>query len=950
MIEMKKLLHIPFNGIKSRLCLLVFILCSVGLSAQNISGTVKTTTGEPLVGAAVLVKGTTNGTLSDVNGAFTINNVPKGSTLVVSFVGYINQEVNADGTNMSIVLAAGDALDEVVVTGVFDPRTRMQASVAISTLNSVQIERLVPNSAVDLLKNMPGIYVNTAKGEVGNSIYTRGLNYNGGFFYVSMQEDGLPVMGISGLVNPDGFLRADATLQRIEAVRGGSASILGANAPGGIFNYVSKKGGQTLAGEVRTRIGLEGDGKNVYARGDFNIGGPLSKDKSLTFNVGGFYRNADGPKNPGYKLSFGGQIKANVVKQYKSGSLKVYAKLLDDNTAPFEFTPTVDFAKPRTAGSFTNTSSTLIQSQQFTIPAKLSGYSKDINYDTRKVGAYNEIAAGLSWEQRFGEGWTFNNNLRISNKDNVNQTTAVVFPFRVDQLTFYGVGGNVGRFGTYEFYDPTSGKSYGTVQQLPPTAPGPPRVIAGTLSLPGSDVLQNAVFYNPNPYGEVSLNDVINQATITKKLKNMSFTGGFYYAQTQATRLSMIPAAQTFATIEDKPKTVAIRYTNLAGVKYDLTNKSGISNMGGSSYYDNDATIKQAALFLGHNWDVSDKLNIDWGIRTESFNIKSKFSTPRRVMPDSKLGADGDSLTLYDSRVYARNSEQSFDKSLSFSDVFSYSFGANYKINDGFAIYGRYTQGRKTPDLSYFMDIANQQLTSGISIEAQSVQMAELGLKFKNDKFNLFVTPFYTLASNIPNFQIFQNADLTYYAPPRVYQKIRTTGLELEGNVALTKNFSIRAVATLQNSVADSFSVYLANTNGPADDKLVTYHGGKNDNVGTMLMITPTYTAGNFFASINYQFMGKRWANVGNAFQLPAFNAVDLNLGYTISKRIQLNTSINNLLNTYGIMSWAAPGGFPASLDTQGFTKAMLDANPQANYASLSIMPRAYFLTATYKF
>jgi iron complex outermembrane recepter protein len=138
----------------------------------------------------------------------------------------------------------------------------------------------------------------------------------------------------------------------------------------------------------------------------------------------------------------------------------------------------------------------------------------------------------------------------------------------------------------------------------------------------------------------------------------------------------------------------------------------------------------------------------------------------------------------------------------------------------------------------------------------------------------------------------------------------------LRNNVALNSNFSIRAVATFQNSVADSFSVYLANANGPADDKLVTYHGGKNDNIGTMIMITPTYTVGNFFASINYQYMGKRWANVGNAFQLPAFSALDLNMGYTISKRFQLNASINNLVNTYGIMSWAAPGGFPASLDT----------------------------------
>lgn len=347
------------------------------------------------MGASVLVKGTSNGTIADANGSFTLKDVAKGSTLVVSFIGFNTQEINADGSNLFIVLKESDALDEVVVTGVFDTRTRMQASVAISTLNSVQLERIVSNSSVDLLKNMPGVYVNSAKGEVGNSIYTRGLNYNGGFFYVSMQEDGLPVMGISGLMQPDGFLRADATIQRVESVRGGTASILGPNAPGGIFNYVSKKGGQTFGGEVRTRVGMEGDGRNLYLRGDFNIGGPLSKDKSLTYNVGGFYRNADGPKNPGYKLSYGGQMKANVIKQYKSGSLKVFAKLLDDNTAPFEFTPSVDFAKPRPADGFNNTSSTLIQSLEFTIPKAVTGLDKDINYDTKKVQAYNEIAAGF---------------------------------------------------------------------------------------------------------------------------------------------------------------------------------------------------------------------------------------------------------------------------------------------------------------------------------------------------------------------------------------------------------------------------------------------------------------------------------------------------------------------------------------------------------------------------
>jgi len=937
--------------------LFLTMVASVAFAQSGkISGKVSDSKNEPLIGSTISIKGTTKGTTTNVNGDFTLENVADGSyKLTISFLGYATKEVSVSvpqsGTltiNLEEDLAS---LDEVVVTGVFDKRTKMNASVAISTLNARQIEAVVPNSSADLLKNLPGVYVNTSRGEVGNSIYTRGLNYNGGFFYVSMQEDGLPVMGISGLVQPDAYLRADATLNRIESVRGGTASILGPNAPGGLFNYVSKTGGQKLEGEVRTRFGLEGNGQNPYYRADFNVGGPLSKDKTLTFNLGGFYRNANGPKYPGYKLSYGGQIKANVVKNYKSGSLKLYAKIIDDNTAPFEYTPSVDFANPTPAGSFTNTSSTLIQSQQFTVPKALSGASKDIEYDTRKVGAYNEKAVGLNWEQNIGEGWTFNNNIKISNKDNVNQTTAVVFPFRVDQVVFYGVGGNVARFGTYEFYNPTSGQSYGSVQQLPPTpTSGGIRFIPSNLTLPGGDVLQNAVFYNPNPYSEIALNDVIDQATITKKLKNMTFTGGLYYASTKANRFSMIPAGQSFATIEDQPQTVAIRYTNMGGQKFELTNPNGITNFGGSGVYENEATVKQTALFLGHNWDINDKLNLDWGIRAETFNIKSSFTTPKRVTPDSPTGIDGNTATLYDGRMFTTNPVQNFDKTLKFSDVISYSFGLNYKVNEGFAVYGRYSQGRKTPDLSYFMDIANQQLTSNISVEAQDIKMAELGLKYRSPKLNLFATPFYTLASNIPNFQIFQNADATYYAPARVYQKIETKGLELEGNYIFTKNLSLRAVGILQTSVAKEFGVWLAKTNGPADDEKVTFDGNKNDNIGNMFTVTPSYTSEKLTASINWQYMGKRWANVGNAFQLPAFNAFDLNASYKVTKHIQANLSINNIFNTYGIMGWAAPGGFPAALDTQGFTKSMLDANPQAIYATLPIMPRAYFLTLSYKF
>jgi iron complex outermembrane recepter protein len=929
-----------------------FLLLSFSSFAQSgtISGKVTDEKSAPLSGATISVKGKSTSVVSGVNGQFTIENVAPSGTLIISYVGFTTKEVkyNAGGTVTISLVDNAKSEDEVVVTGVFDRRTRMQASVAISTLSSAQLDKIVPSSSIDLLKNLPGVYVNQSRGEVSGAVYTRGLSVGGSFYYVSMQEDGLPIMAAPGssatdpIFKPDGFLRADASIEKVEAVRGGTASILGANAPGGIFNYISKTGKQKFAGEIRTRFGLEGNVKNPLFRVDGSFGGPLNKKKDLTYQIGGFYRYGNGPKYPGYPLSFGGQVKGNIQKTYKSGSLKLIAKFLNDNTAQFEFTPTTNFINPKPAGNFSSNSSTLIQGVNYTIPGGVWGRSQGTTFNSKNVGNYKDYSIGLNWDHRLGNGWTINNNARFSDKSSDLNVTAVVFPFRVDQGTFYGVSGNAARSGIFEFYNRNTGLSYGTVTKTGFA------FTANNLNLPGSGVMPNALFYNPSAYNDIDFSDFIDQFTISKKLKNMSFSAGAFYATSHVTRFGSGPMAQSFATIEDKPQIVGIRYTNTAQNKvYQITDANGIANYGGAGYNTNDAKVKTSALFFGHNWEINDKLNFDWGIRYEGFKIDAKFAVPTRL-PDSKLGVDGDSTTIYDSRAYILNPEQSFTKNL---NTFSYSAGLNYKITDKVAIYTRFSQGRKSPDLGFFMDVANQQLTSGISAEAQDIKMFEAGLKVRTEKLNLFITPFYNKISNIPNFQIFQNANLTYYAPPRRYQKVTTGGLEAEANYAFTKKFSVRMVGTVQGAKADEYSVYLARTNGPADDSLVIFNGNKLDNVAPlMLTIAPAYNADKFYASLNIQYMGKRWANVANAFELPSFMAADLNIGYTVSKSVQLSASINNLFNTYGVMGWAAPGGFPASLDIQGFTKTMKEANPNAVYSTLTIMPRAFFVTASFKF
>ncbi len=181
----------------------MFLLFSTQ-SFSQISGTILDDTGEVLIGAAVLEKGTSNGTVTDINGQFTLN-VKEGTVLEISYTGYQTQEVVA-ANDMRAVLEEGVGLDEIVVTGVFDARSRMESSIAISTLEAKQMNRLTPVSSADLFANTPDVFVNSSAGEVRNQVYARGIsagsNYSltsnaNGYYYVSLQEDGLPVTAIS---------------------------------------------------------------------------------------------------------------------------------------------------------------------------------------------------------------------------------------------------------------------------------------------------------------------------------------------------------------------------------------------------------------------------------------------------------------------------------------------------------------------------------------------------------------------------------------------------------------------------------------------------------------------------------------------------------------------------------------------------------------------------------
>ena len=185
-----------------------FIVCTQHTFAQTgtLTGKVNDGNGAPLAGATVTIKNTQKMTNTNEQGIFAFADAPQNGRLVVSYVGFATQNFgysnNQTGTITMHEAAAENS--EVVVTGVFDKRTALQSSVAISTLKKETISKMTPDGATDLLSYTPGVYVNSAVGEINNTVFSRGVNANqfsvaggNGYYYVSLMEDGLPVTNIS---------------------------------------------------------------------------------------------------------------------------------------------------------------------------------------------------------------------------------------------------------------------------------------------------------------------------------------------------------------------------------------------------------------------------------------------------------------------------------------------------------------------------------------------------------------------------------------------------------------------------------------------------------------------------------------------------------------------------------------------------------------------------------
>ncbi|CAK7013290.1 MAG: TonB-dependent receptor P3 [Parabacteroides sp.] len=207
-----------------------------------VTGVVKTESGEPIIGANVVEKGTTNGTVTDINGKYSLT-VPKGSVLQVSYIGYNTQELSSNGKPVLNIVLKEDlkALDEVVVVG-YGTQKKEVVTAAITTVKSDQIA-VSPSSdvAAGLAGRLSGVIINTRSGEVGNestSIFVRGRSTYGGSTEPLYVVDGIARTEEDGLLS-----RIDPNdIESISVLKDASAAIYGSRAANGVILITTKRG------------------------------------------------------------------------------------------------------------------------------------------------------------------------------------------------------------------------------------------------------------------------------------------------------------------------------------------------------------------------------------------------------------------------------------------------------------------------------------------------------------------------------------------------------------------------------------------------------------------------------------------------------------------------------------------------------------------------------------
>lgn len=831
-----------------RYTLVMLTFCfSIGAMAQNVSvsGTVTDDKGEALIGATVTLEGNESvGTVTDIDGKYELSlDRATPFNIIASYVGYSAKTMAVTGSGTYDFALGSDALglDEIVVTGVVNAKSKLSSSVSITTLKPEGIAQSTPRTTAEIFRTIPGIRSESSGGDGNTNITVRGVPISaGGSKYLQLQEDGLPVFlfGDIAFATSDIFLRADNNIARIEAIRGGSASTLSSNSPAGIINFISKTG-SLKGGSIGSTFGLD---YNSF-RTDFEYGSPISDD--LNFHVGGFFRTGEGPRQAGYTANNGGQIKANLTKNFDNGYARVYVKHLNDRTAaympmPIQVSGTNADPTWESVDGFSATLGTqhsVFLQSNFGLGADGERRQADVADGMRALSN----AIGTEFKFDLGDDWSIESRSRFAR--------------------------NSGRF-----VAPFTAAVGSTADMV--------NTVAGAI---GADLTDATLTYahDGSAYnGELSqvihmfdtelknFDNLFSDTKVTKQFDDLSVSVGFFKGQ-QNINMAWLWNSYLMEVKGDNAALIDIasgdtQYSTSGQFAYGVPVWGNCCQVAFDSKYDISAPYASVA------YEASEQLSIDASFRYDIGKVRGVGSGGAQatldVNNDGVISPIEQSVSVVD---FAKKNPVNYDY-----DYASYSLGGNYQLNSQQAVFARYSHGASAKaDRAIFPASAYLSLGNPKDV----IDQAELGWKQKFSNGGLFVTGFYASTTEEGGFEA---------STQEVIENDYTAfGLEVEGAFNFG-DLDLRGAVTYTKAEISS-----------------------GDNEGNtprrqpalMFNVIPTYSFGNHSVGLSLIGQSNAYAQDDNMLVMPGYLVTNGFVKFEIADGLSFSLNGNNLLNAIGI-------------------------------------------------
>ncbi|MGH8178837.1 MAG: TonB-dependent receptor domain-containing protein [Steroidobacter sp.] len=728
-------------------------------------------------------------------------------------------------------------VEEVIVTGAaVAERTKFGSSVAISTFNAADIAQQAPSSSADLISAVPGFWVESTAGTTQGNVFARGIIQDGGYKYVGLMEDGIPIYPVSELsfYNPDQFVRVDATIERVEALRGGTAPIFTSGAIGGVVNFVTRSATPNPGGAFK--LGLSDYG--MY-RSDFAWSGPLGDEWGDDWGVafGGYYRQSDGVREPGYTADDGGQFRVKLSRSFERGDLDVFAKYIDDRSLFVVPIPlTGDPSDPNglngaDPGTYSLHSEDLARAR---LPA--SAAQLGLQGSSLENGIHPQLA---TIGARFS--WKFSDIVSLSN-------------------LVRWTGGDVRFDGIFPGEAPTTGVAFAAANGgFAPNF----TVLSTGASYAATSLVQNHGHWVVDKEYDALQDDL----RLNFYFEPHAFTLGLYLADySMADRWSL--GNLLLMDVSNQPRRLFL---------------PGVTDPDGYTQYsffnliaDYDATA--FALYAADEWQATDALRFDFGVRYDDQQTEGSLGEGVGV------DLDGNPLTRFDNAASQvgsarRRIDESFDTS-------GYSIGFNYELTPSHAVFGHYTDSARLPN---FDDFRNAPVVNGRpDVEKDNVTNLELGYKTSLDTLVLFAALFQTEFDNISFRDILASG-----AEVRRRAGTRTRGIELEGEYAPLEVLNVRFSATFQEPEYTSFRGATVDFTGNTIRRI--------PEVMTRVTPTLLFMEDRGRVYLTYSYFGERFANDENSIELPSYTKLDAGVMFDVGENWSFQISGDNLTDEVGL-------------------------------------------------